>query len=177
VVTPAHDPYVAFLDDAVHRSAAEARERARWDRLADAESTTWQGVLAGFAEARTALVVGAGGTRFRGYLEVVGIDVVVLRASTVGGVSVVALDAVTSVTVTGREHVADIADGAIADRSLFEVLEEVVVAGDEVTVWTRDGARHAGVLRLLGEDVVVLRCGEAIRYLAGTGLVAVMRAG
>ena len=175
-MTPGQDPYVAFLDDAVRRSAAEARERDRWDRLADAESTTWQGVLTALAEAGTPLVVAAGGTRFRGCLDLVGNDVVVLRAPTARGVSFVALAEVTSVSVTGRRHVADVAEGVVADRCLLEVLEEEVAVGDEVTAWTRDGARHTGVLRLLGEDVVMLRCGDAIRYLAAGALVAVTRA-
>lgn len=168
--------------DARVDEAARARSRERWLRRQAEEERTVAGVLADLLEAGAVVAVTvAPGAELTGVVRAVGADFVALGA---GGRPasevVVALAAVTSVrTRSGTAEVLGDRPAAGTMR-LVDVVAALAADRDEVRVVTRDGGTVAGVVRSVGQDVLVVRTGgprPATGYVPVGAIVAVVVGG
>lgn len=144
--------------DARVAEAARARSRERWLRRQAEEDATLAGVLADLLEGGVPVVVHtrAGGCH-AGTVRSVGVDFVALGSDgRREGEVVMALAALASVRVrSGTPAVVGDRDGVGAGR-LADVLAALAAERTEVRVVTADGESLAGVVRWVGQDVVVI---------------------
>lgn len=156
-VTPRRDDYVSFLDTALVERAVQARERRGEDARRARETARWSGLLVEAAELSLPVVlVVAGGRRWRGVLEAVARDHVVLRCG--GQLYCVARASLRWLEVTdGPPPVGPDRRPWTQDRTLFEQLDRWLQPGDTLVVHLRDvPVPLAGVLTALGDDLLTM---------------------
>lgn len=159
--------------------AAAQRSRERWLREVAEQEATLAGVLADLAERRTAVAVRtSAGRQHHGTIQVIGVDFVALRLAS-------GTEVLLAVRGLGVVRTAPAVDAALGDRAvatelrLADVLAELAAERERVLlVTTSGGDAVAGVLRSVGQDVVVLRTdaerpGTAYVPLAAIGEVAI----
>jgi hypothetical protein len=159
--------------------AAAQRSRERWLREVAEQEATLAGVLADLAERRTAVAVRtSAGRQHHGTIKVIGVDFVALRLAS-------GTELLLAVRGLGVVRTAPAVDAALGDRAvatelrLADVLAELAAERERVLLLTTSGGDAvAGVLRSVGQDVVVLRTdaerpGTAYVHLAAIGEVAI----
>lgn len=154
---PGPDAYVDFLDAALVERAVQVRERRGEDQRRVTETASWSGLLVEAAElSRRVILAVAGGRRWRGLLEAVARDHVVLRLGPDELVFVVR-ERLRWLEVTSGSLVG--ADPRVwtQDRTLFEHLDRWLRPGDPLVVHLRDvPAPLSGVLVALGDDLLTI---------------------
>lgn len=156
--TATPDPLLRLRDDAALETAVADRLRLRDGRDRALETASWVGTLRDLAEQEVAVVVTTGAQVHRAVLAAVGVDHVVLRLPD-GTLALVALDQVRAVRpepgVPAPPAMGD--RGSSQDRTLAEVLEQLVGDRVELAVGLRDVAQPVrGRVLGVGEDVLSL---------------------
>jgi hypothetical protein len=158
---PDATPLERWLAELRVADAARSRSDQAWHTRLGQEETAFAGLLAELgARGRPVVVELAGGRRHRGWVRLVGSDVIVLRTG--GGPSswrdvVVAVAAVASVRVA--PGAAEEAGGGpvSATTTLVAVLSTLAGTGIEVVVTTTGGDPVVGGIEAVGRDVIVIR--------------------
>ncbi|MGH9273902.1 MAG: hypothetical protein ACRDZU_04570 [Acidimicrobiales bacterium] len=152
--------FTAHLDRWVSEArvdeAALQRSRERWLRDAAEQEATLGGVLIDLAERHAGVTIFVDGRRHHGVIVAIGVDFVALCA-TAGSDVLLAIRAVDVV------RTAPAVEAAVGDRvvstelRLADVLVELAADRERVRLVTSAGETVTGVLRNVGQDVVVVR--------------------
>jgi hypothetical protein len=147
-----------FAADARVDEAVRTRARERWLRRQAEESGTVAGALADLRDAGVPVSVQTlAGSTHRGVVQSVGADHAVVADAQGRGVVVVVLAALTSVR-TGPGEAAVLGDrpSPASPAHLVDVLTQLADEQAVVRVVTAGGEALGGVLRTVGQDVVVV---------------------
>jgi hypothetical protein len=178
---PDPDPWLELLDAGRVSDAGASRSRQRWLAAAAAADVTVAGALLDLAERGDRVVVGVvGGGARTATVRAVGVDVVVL-AGDAGVLHLVPLRSVSSLrALEGRLPHGE--RPVPYGPSLVELLARIGEREDPVVVRLTDGTTVAGIVDLVGADVIRVapeEAGPGPTYVSVTsiGEAAVFRSG